>query len=530
MPAFHMFAATQRGGMHIMSDQRLSHTGEMSVATMVHMEEQEHKQWQIGPLLRAVLVLLANIILGVCAGMIFREIERPEELRAREARALLVQRLGGNRSMPIADWEELMAALGHSATDLENDVAHMVANTMDQQDLDWDYSSSMFFAFTVATSIGYGTFAPVTVAGRVFTIVYALLSIPLMLSAFTHLTQLLLKWLASRLSGRKRDLPYKVFRMLDRDRTGTLNKAELIVGLKLLGLGDYSGRGSTLEKRRRLESLFHDIDRDNSGELELQEFRLLLQRLVPDEDQVLILVDVVTRSYVALVSVGCFLAMVLTTAGAFVYLKREEDWTFISSLYYTIITFFTIGLGDLAPDPHPGSYMVAWVFCTFFGLGFTTAMVQTLADPNLNFRASLRGLCPNFLTGQLGQEALRQVDKKQVTRQRVQKAGKHGGSSRSLFSGSHAGAEEPSAQPARSSGKAEGAAHQTPQTRVQFTPPAAGPAAKSTAVELPADGSGGSPPPAHRSPPASLPPPAVDDSAGSGSGAQKANGLSAMEA
>ena len=66
----------------------------------------------------------------------------------------------------------------------------------------------------------------------------------------------------------------------------------------------------------------------------------------------------------------------------------------------------TIGLGDLAPDPYPEYYMVSWVLFTFFGLGFTTAMVQSLCDPNLHISASVRGLCPNWLTGALSHDEL----------------------------------------------------------------------------------------------------------------------------
>jgi len=429
MPAFHLFAAAHRGGQHIYTDERLSAMGEMShINTLLQSEKKPNR-----PIGRASIIFFLNILLGVSAGLIFRELELPEDLRIREERAVLIARLGGNQSMATADWEALMSSLGFSAAELQADVDALASGTLAEQDGNWDRSSSMFFAFTVATSIGYGTFSPVTSAGRAFTIVYALFSIPLMLAAFTNLTQLLLQLLARRMSGRNRDLPVKVFRMLDRDRTGTLNKAELITGLKLLGVGDYSGHGATLEKRRRFENIFREIDRDQSGELELQEFRLLLQKLVPDEDQVLILVDVVTRSYVAAVAIACFLAMVILTAVAFMHLKRAEDWTFLDSSYYTVITFFTIGLGDLAPDPHPWTYMVAWCTCTFFGLGFTTAMVQTLADPNLNFQASLRGLCPNWCTGALGHEELRNVRKSQVVRQNTRKFEQ---SSKNLIAGS----------------------------------------------------------------------------------------------
>ena len=57
---------------------------------------------------------------------------------------------------------------------------------------------------------------------------------------------------------------------------------------------------------------------------------------------------------------------------------------------------FRVGIGDLAPDPYPTSYMIAWVVFTFLGLGFTTTMVQTLTDENLNVLAALRVCCPTL--------------------------------------------------------------------------------------------------------------------------------------
>ena len=60
---------------------------------------------------------------------------------------------------------------------------------------------------------------------------------------------------------------------------------------------------------------------------------------------------------------------------AFPYLKRNEDWTLTDSLYFTTMTFLTIGLGDLAPEPHPWGYMLLWVVFTFLGLISDAAVV-----------------------------------------------------------------------------------------------------------------------------------------------------------
>lgn len=217
------------------------------------------------PITRATVILLANIILGVVAGCIYRELELPTELTARTETARVIARL--NSSMPPQDWEELMSSLGASASGLQADVIAVETGTLHTLPANWDYSSSMFFAFTVATTIGYGTFAPVTRGGRIFTIFYACVSIPLMLSAFINLCDVILRALAKTrcFSGKNRDLPTKVFKMMDVDRSGALDEAEVLQALKLMGLGEYAGKRATPLKRRRFKDCWQKCDVDGSG-------------------------------------------------------------------------------------------------------------------------------------------------------------------------------------------------------------------------------------------------------------------------
>ncbi|CAG0913027.1 unnamed protein product [Notodromas monacha] len=58
---------------------------------------------------------------------------------------------------------------------------HISANSTSEEEDPWvwSYYNSFFFAFTVITTIGYGHMAPGTWQGRVFTIFYALIGIPL---------------------------------------------------------------------------------------------------------------------------------------------------------------------------------------------------------------------------------------------------------------------------------------------------------------------------------------------------------------
>ena len=87
-----------------------------------------------------------------------------------------------------------------------------------------------------------------------------------------------------------------------------------------------------------------------------------------------------------------------------------------------MITLLTVGLGDLAPTPEPFGYMLAWVFGTFFGLGFTTAMVTSLSDPNLRFRELARVVCPTFITGAQKNADIRSGEVRSETKKRARTA------------------------------------------------------------------------------------------------------------
>ena len=68
--------------------------------------------------------------------------------------------------------------------------------------LDWSWYGSLWFCFTIATTVGYGTSAPTTQSGRGFLIVYAFLAIPLFISGFVHIAEQGLGWIARGLSVR----------------------------------------------------------------------------------------------------------------------------------------------------------------------------------------------------------------------------------------------------------------------------------------------------------------------------------------
>jgi len=64
----------------------------------------------------------------------------------------------------------------------------------------WRYIDSLYFSTIVLTTIGLGDFTPKTDIGKIFTIIYALAGIGIILTVVTHFAQTRLKSLERRLA------------------------------------------------------------------------------------------------------------------------------------------------------------------------------------------------------------------------------------------------------------------------------------------------------------------------------------------
>ena len=55
-----------------------------------------------------------------------------------------------------------------------------------------------------------------------------------------------------------------------------------------------------------------------------------------------------------------------------------EGWSYIDSLYFSVITLTTVGYGDFSPQTNGGKIFT--IFYIFIGLGMILSFLQTLFD------------------------------------------------------------------------------------------------------------------------------------------------------
>jgi len=72
-----------------------------------------------------------------------------------------------------------------------------------------------------------------------------------------------------------------------------------------------------------------------------------------------------------------FLLVVVTLLLGTIVFHNIENWTFLDSLYFSVITLTTIGFGDISPVTPLGKLFT--IFYVFLGIGIVLTLVNLIA-------------------------------------------------------------------------------------------------------------------------------------------------------
>ena len=207
----------------------------------------------------------------------------------------------------------------------------------------WTLAASCLYALTVITSTGYDHLTPLTDAGRIFTVFYGLLGIPLMFITAADIG----KFLA--------DLVKKSYKRF----MGIITWAASVLD----AIRDYivqpddesieSRKFHARQKERRRQRLHIDVNEKEPGDSEDD-----------DEDTQLPIF-----SYFALVVGYCAIGSALFNAW-----ERGAVWSFIHGLFFSFNTITTIGLGNICVTNR--IYLALVVLYVIIGLAVITASLD----------------------------------------------------------------------------------------------------------------------------------------------------------
>eukprot|EP00918_Siedleckia_nematoides_P053681 GHVU01117334.1.p1 GENE.GHVU01117334.1~~GHVU01117334.1.p1 ORF type:complete len:315 (-),score=51.81 GHVU01117334.1:787-1731(-) len=186
----------------------------------------------------------------------------------------------------------------------------------------WDFWGSLVYAATVFTTIGYGHIAPVTDYGRIATMIYALVGIPLCLVVMAG---------------------------LGRAETRIL-KCLWAPFARLLSPSKVKQLSCVMDPKTKKQVIVEE-EVDNVYSVD-EEFNL--------------------PPIIALFVMALYLA-----GGAFLY-SEWEGWSLLDSLYFIFISTSTIGFGDVLPDQT--TFMLATQAYLLFGLSLVAMVLNVLTE------------------------------------------------------------------------------------------------------------------------------------------------------
>ena len=209
--------------------------------------------------------------------------------------------------------------------------------------------NTVFFVFTLATTIGYGHFAPSSDYGKLVSMFCLIVTVPLTVHVYLKITKLFFSYVVRIALARNGQL-HAAFNHFDVDRSNSISYSELSAALEMLDIH--------LTKREVKHVMFnYDINCD--GTLSMEEFR----KIASDFD--------VNVGGVAIEHFKMRIVLILLLVWSLFYILYfhfVDAMSFVDAMWLCLATFTTTGLGDVVPSKSQN-----WpaMMITFMGLGLT---------------------------------------------------------------------------------------------------------------------------------------------------------------
>ncbi|CAJ0931064.1 unnamed protein product, partial [Mesorhabditis belari] len=212
----------------------------------------------------------------------------------------------------------------------------------------WDLATAMYYAGTLFTTIGYGDVSCATTAGRILTVIYSCIGIPLMLITLNDLG----KFLYTSINGCVMSIDdawtyLGVFRICNRKKNNVDIKVDEVEAVE---------RG----ENQSITSIHSELGSTNSDREN-------------DLDELLEEEEAKTPRMSVKVALGITVGWIFFCSALF---RLWEDWTYGESCYFMFISLSTIGLGDISVA-HRGMMVLCFVF-VIVGLSLVSMCINVV--------------------------------------------------------------------------------------------------------------------------------------------------------
>ncbi|KAL6724239.1 hypothetical protein Aduo_019144 [Ancylostoma duodenale] len=219
----------------------------------------------------------------------------------------------------------------HEYDDRFTDNGQLWNDIEDNMTTRWSFAAAVLYALTVITSTGYDHVTPTTDPGRIFTVFFGLIGIPLMFITAADIGKFLSE-IVIRSYAKLLQFWHFVASIVELMRTNMFN-------------GDVDSIDSLQLKKKRRES-----DEETSED---------------DEDRL----QLPIASYFALIIGYCCIGSLLFNS-----FEKGPIWSFIHGLFFSFNTITTIGLGNIYVKSH--FYLAFVVVYVIIGLAVITASLD----------------------------------------------------------------------------------------------------------------------------------------------------------